>query len=876
MEAVKNKKAKVIAGVTIDGVFWHFEEKVTSETGAQFEAEQSGRKWAFRFLLAMGGFSFLLAFLAFVLQPEAVIGSGVFGSPKIALFFFWVSALFGLVILSQVIERKRAVAVLPIAKEAAGQVTLLPSAESLGKHDEIGRFLSPELRTALYAAMELAKKHGHTQVSDLHLFLAMMPAHSIRMLFMRLAVSFEGMKGAIGRKMSALPKGPVVFDSVAREAVAGAFLRAVVAKQKTVGVVELFSEIFENNPFLQELFYSLEAEATEVRETVQWLRINTKLKERFESFRQSAAFKPTGPMNRAYTSVATPFLDRVSEDLTDLGVKGYLPMLMGRDEEMALLLRAIEGGHQSVVLVGPVGVGKKSIVSGLAERMIQEDVPEILQDKRLVKISIPHILSAQGGGSADERLLYTLQEVGKSGNIILVIDGVEQLMGSSGGPDLSAILSSELEKGYTFVIATTSPQAYTNYVEQNILHGALQKIDIREPDNALTMKVLQSKIGAVENKNHSIFTYEALSSLIDLSARYMHESFLPKKAILLAEEVGLDVGKRGAGWQTVGKEDVASIISQKTNIPVTQVSQDEGQKLLSLESRMHERVIGQDEAVTSIANALRRARVDLRSKDRPIANFLFLGPTGVGKTELAKTTAEVYFGNENSMLRFDMSEFQDQTSIARLIGGNNESGLLTEAVRKSPFALVLLDELEKAHPDILNLFLQVMDDGRLTDGLGRTIDFTNVILIATSNAGTGYIQEQVKLGTALGDIKTQLMETELKKHYRPEFLNRFDGIVVFKPLTMDDVAAIAYLMINKVIQRLSAKGITFKATDQAIHELAQKGYDPQFGARPLRRVIQEEVDNSVAEFMLSGQVDRRDTLVLNEGGEITIEKAKAL
>ena len=876
METPNNQKVTAIAGVMIDGVFWHFEEAITSKTGIEFAAEQNGKKWAFRLLMAMGGFSLFLAFLAFVLQPDAVLGAGVLGSPKIALFFFWLSVLFGLVLFSQAIEKKRNVPVLPRAKELATEVTFLPSVESVGKHDEMSRFLSSELRTALYEAMRQAQKSGHAQVSDLHLFLGMMPATSMRMLFMRLGVSFEGMKGAIGRKMAALPKGTTVFDSVAREAVAGAFLRAVAAKQKTVGAVELFSEIFENNPFLQELFYSLEAEATEVRETIQWLRINKKLKERFEAFRQNAAFKPTGPMNRAYTSVATPFLDRVSEDLTDAGVKGYLPMLMGRDEEMALLLRAIEGGHQSVVLVGPVGVGKKSIVSGLAERMIQEDVPDILQDKRLVKISIPHILSAQGGGGADERFLYTLQEVGKSGNIILVIDGIEQIMGSGGGPDLSAILSSELEKGYTFVIATTTLQGYANFVERNILHGVLQKIDIREPDNGLAMKVLQSKIGAIENKNHAVFTYEALSNLIDLSARYMHESFLPKKAILLAEEVGFDVGKRGAGWQTVTKDDVAAIISQKTNIPVTQVSQDEGEKLLSLESRMHERVIGQDEAVTSIANALRRARVDLRSKDRPIANFLFLGPTGVGKTELAKTTAEVYFGDENSMLRFDMSEFQDQASIARLIGGNNESGLLTEAVRKSPFALVLLDELEKAHPDILNLFLQVMDDGRLTDGLGRTIDFTNVILIATSNAGTSYIQEQVKLGTALNDIRGQLMETELKKHYRPEFLNRLDGIVVFKPLTMDDVSAIAYLMINKVVQRLSAKGITFKATDEAIHELAQKGYDPQFGARPLRRVVQEEVDNAVAEFLLSGQVDRRDTLVLNLGGEITIEKAKAL
>ena len=309
---------------------------------------------------------------------------------------------------------------------------------------------------------------------------------------------------------------------------------------------------------------------------------------------------------------------------------------------------------------------------------------------------------------------------------------------------------------------------------------------------------------------------------------------------------------------------------------MTQVGQEEGKKLLNLEERMHERIIGQEEAVKAVASALRRARVELRSKDRPIANFLFLGPTGVGKTELAKTTAEVYFGSENNMLRFDMSEYQDKASVYRLIGASGEGGLLTEAVRQNPFALLLLDELEKAHPDILNLFLQVMDDGRLTDGAGRTIDFTNVILISTSNAGTQYIQDEVAAGTELTVIREYLMNTELKQVYRPEFLNRFDGVMVFKPLSPEDVVAIAYLLINKVAQRLEAKGIAFRASDEAVHELAKKGYDPKFGARPLRRVIQDTVDNAIADQLLQGNVGRRDTLVLAEGGVITVEKAAEL
>ena len=278
----------------------------------------------------------------------------------------------------------------------------------------------------------------------------------------------------------------------------------------------------------------------------------------------------------------------------------------------------------------------------------------------------------------------------------------------------------------------------------------------------------------------------------------------------------------------------------------------------------------------AVASALRRARTELRSGKRPIANFLFLGPTGVGKTELAKATAEVYFGNEQAMVRFDMSEYQDQNSITRLIGGNGQAGLMTEAVRKNPFCLLLLDELEKAHPDILNLFLQVMDDGRLTDGLGRTVDFTNIILIATSNAGTQFIQDQVAAGTSLIAIKEELLERELRTTYRPEFLNRFDDVIVFAPLTREDVVAIAYLLIVKVVERLKAKGIEFTVTDAAVHELAEQGYDPKFGARPLRRVIQDKVENPIADYLLKGQVGRRDTLIFDKGGEITLQKAAEL
>ncbi|MEK9130844.1 MAG: AAA family ATPase, partial [Patescibacteria group bacterium] len=387
---------------------------------------------------------------------------------------------------------------------------------------------------------------------------------------------------------------------------------------------------------------------------------------------------------------------------------------------------------------------------------------------------------------------------------------------------------------------------------------------------------LEAKLGPIEYKHKVIFTYEAVSKIVSLTNRYMHDRYLPEKAIEVAQEVALAAArKKGPNARVIG-EDVAAIITEKTKITVTELGGDETEKLLHMEERLHGRVIGQDEAVKAISAALRRARTGLRSQNRPIANFLFLGPTGVGKTELAKTVAEVYFGREESMLRFDMSEYQEQRSIERLIGEVGQGGLLTEAVRQNPFSLLLLDELEKANPDILNLFLQVMDDGRLTDGAGRTIDFTNVILIATSNAGSQYLQQAIAAGTSMEEIKEQMLETELKSVYRPEFLNRFDGVIIFKPLTTDDVAQIAYLLIGKVAERLKVKGINFKASDAAVYELAQKGFDPKFGARPLRRVIQEEVDNAIAGVLLRGEVGRRDTLTLEVGGKITVEKAVLL
>ncbi len=468
--------------------------------------------------------------------------------------------------------------------------------------------------------------------------------------------------------------------------------------------------------------------------------------------------------------------------------------------------------------------------------------------------------------------MQVLFEAIRSGNILLAFVDLDQLSG-----ELAPVFVDFMSRGGAFAIATTTLDGYTSTIERSVLGRVFQKVSVTEPEPREAIHVLESKVLGIEAKHNVTFTYMAIEKIVQLSDRFMHESYLPQKAIELAKETAVMVAKEKGADGLVTDEDVAKLIAEKTGIPATRVEEKEKDTLLHLEERMHGRVVGQEEAVVAVSSALRRARTQLGSQKRPIATFLFLGPTGVGKTELAKTVAETYFGSEENMIRLDMSEYQQEQSVMRLLGrpGENEGGLLTEAVRQRPFALVLLDEFEKAHPEILNLFLQVFDDGRLTDTAGRTIDFTNTIIIATSNAGTEYIQSAVQQKVSIEEIKSHLLEEELKGIYRPELLNRFDGVIIFHSLDQNQIVEITRRMISSVSERLEAKGIHLRAEEEVITSLAQKGYDPKIGARPLRRLVQEEVDNAIAKALLEEEVKRRDTIVLEKDG-IKIERAPEL
>lgn len=747
----------------------------------------------------------------------------------------------------------------------------------------IADVLSPAMIQTLDEAWKRMSTAGLLPVRPLQLFEALLLQGDIQALLARLGISYHALEEVVRRQIARLTPAEVLKGSLAPETLdclLQAYSIAYDRRSKNVTPTDMLLAVVRADTVVQDILAEFAIDMTKIENAVHWVNFNNEIMSRMREYRAKAFYKPKGPINRSYTAAATPFLDSFSTDITQQARSGQLPLTVARDKEIEEVFRIIESGR-SPLLVGEEGVGKHNVIHGIANKMAAEDVPAFLQDKRLVGISLPFLVAgASHTGEVQERMLHIMNEIARSGNIVLVVEDIHNLVGvSSQGTeniDLSEVLAQAVHGGMVRVIATTTPADAREYLDRGSLSGVLERIIVGEPDTNQTIQILEANVGQVEAQHGAFFTYDALESIVKFSDRYLHEQFLPAKAMSLMAEAGSWAQQREN--KIITSEDIAELVSQKTNIPLTQVSKQESDVLLHLEETMHQRIVGQDEAVKLVVSALQRARADLRDTSRPIANLLFLGPTGVGKTELAKTIAASYFGSEDSMIRLDMSEYQVQESIGRLLGqpGQGAGGTLTESVRKTPFALVLLDEIEKAHPDILNIFLQVMDDGRLTDSLGRTIDFTNVILVATSNAEAQYVQDEVRKGTAVEAIKDVLLRERLRNNFRPEFLNRFDGIVVFKPLTEEQVFQIAGLMLAKVGARLGEKGISLRITSAAQRELANAGFDPIFGARPLRRVIQEKVEEALSQFLLTGKIERRDVVVLNEGGEITVEKAQRL
>lgn len=747
---------------------------------------------------------------------------------------------------------------------------------------DISVIATEEVRRVLEEAWLMAKAAKQQSLEAAHVMSVLSTKPTIASMIVRMGLDVRDFRERLRRLRDNLPAGRnmPIMGSGTQRMIGRAFERAAGDGQERLTLPYVFAAMADLEDPTRELLYDLNIDQEKLEHVIQWLIIQDDIRHKLRRYLSRAAMKPKGAVDRGFTAAATPVLDRYSVDLTIRARNGLLPYVIGREDIIQKIFRVMESGRRSVFLAGDPGVGKTTVLYALAERMVAEDVPEPLQDKRLVSLSAAALVSGAGGmGQLEERLSRILDEVVRSGNIILAIEDFDSLVGvsSSGGEmDASRIIADAVRRQAFLAIATAETSAYRRLIESAGMGAVFEKVDVTEmtPDEAIV--AIESRVAPLENKHRVFYTYDAIGASVRLSQRYLHEKTLPGKALEILEEAATLARKTRGPDALVLAEDVATIVSEQSHINVRTVTADEQTKLLNLEQEIHARVVGQDEAVKAVANALRRARAEIRDTRRPIANLLFLGPTGVGKTELAKTVAAVYFGAEDAMIRLDMSEYQDVSSIHRLIGapGGGSPGMLTDAVRHHPFALVLLDELEKAHPDILNVFLQVMDDGRLTDASGRTIDFTNTIIIATSNAGTQFLQNRMREGASLETLKQQMMNEELQKYFRPEFLNRFDSIVLFKPLSPIDVTKIVTVMMAQISAQLAGRGITFTATPEAAAELAQTGFDPLFGARPLRRLVQERVDNALATFLLQGKLGRRDVAVLEAGGKIRVEKAQ--
>lgn len=647
--------------------------------------------------------------------------------------------------------------------------------------------------------------------------------------------------------------------------------RAKLLSSDNVKPGHLFLVLLDLNSKLQEIMTKLDLDKKNINEAIAWSETGEITHPAF-IWDKEFTFTPLAGVNRTLEGTVTPTLNPFIRDLTAEARGGVLPPVVERKEltdQVALILA--RSGENNVILVGENGSGKTYLVYGLAKKIIEGGAPQPLRFKRVVELDYTALLGGtKTEGEILERMKKIIEEIEYSGNIILFLDEIQNLIaGDSQRNAVYSALQPHLSSSRFQVIAAISYENYHATLEQNEEFANLfQKVEMPEASGEETLEILKMAAYGFEKRQKVIITYPALLAAIDFSRRYVHDRVLPDKAVSILDEAAVLAATHSPGG-VVGKEEIAKVIALKTHQPVTKVTAQESEKLLNLEGVLHQRMVDQEEAVTAVADALRRARAGIREEKRPIASFLFVGPTGVGKTELARTLAAFYFGSEETMIRLDMSEFQDKESIFSLIGpplgqkGAELGGRLTEAVRRRPFALLLLDEMEKAHPDILNLFLQVMDEARLTDSAGRTVDFTSTIIIATSNAGTRLIQEEIEKKTPMAKIK-QLVSEFLKTIFKPEFLNRFDGIVVFKPLTLGEVEKVAELMIKKLTDNLTQKGIKVEVAPQLLVKLAQVGYDPTMGARPLRRLIQDKVEAKIAKEILSGGLKRGSTLTLDE------------
>jgi ATP-dependent Clp protease ATP-binding subunit ClpC len=784
---------------------------------------------------------------------------------------------------------------------------------------------------AAQRAAEIIQRYGHNQIDTEHILLALIeqPQGVITQILEKLNVDIEELSDKIDAQLRSSPKaniygggaGQIFITPRVKRVVDMANEEANRLNDEYISTEHIFLAILsERNTAISRLLTEEGITKERVYEVVKEIRGGQRVTDR-----------------QAETRYRT--LEKYSRDLTTFAKEGKLDPVIGRDAEILRLIQILSRRTKNnPVLIGEAGVGKTAIVEGLAQKIVQNDVPEILSGKRVVSLDLGAMIAgSRFRGEFEERLKAAIEEIQRSeGEIILMIDELHTVVGAGaaqGAMDASNMLKPALSRGELQCIGATTLDEYHKYIEKDAaLERRFAPLYVEEPTVEETIEMLQGLRDRYEAHHKVRFSDEALVAAAKLSQRYVADRHLPDKAIDLIDEAAaklrvalyslpqdlkklkdeidrLGIEEEQAGLQrdyeraaemksqrfrieeefnqkrdaweaehqldeVVDVDDIAEVVSQWTGIPVSQVMETEAEKLLNMEERLHERIVGQEEAIHALADAIRRARAGLKDPRRPIGSFIFLGSSGVGKTEMAKALAEFMFDDEDAVVRVDMSEYREQHSVSRLFGappgyiGYEEGGQLTEAVRRRPYRVVLFDEIEKAHPEVWNSLLQILDDGRLTDGQGRIVDFRNTVLIMTSNLGTEFVTRSGNLGFKRSD-DTEMRENEekieraLKDTFRPEFLNRIDEVIIFSQLSPEDMERIVDLQMEQVRERLAEHGIEVDITDSARTWLAREGYDPAFGARPLKRALQKHVESPLSIQILQGEFSDGDRVIVD-------------
>ncbi len=790
-------------------------------------------------------------------------------------------------------------------------------------------------------AYEILQRYGHNQVDTEHILLALLEQADgvIPQLLERLSVDVDAMRRRLDEILLASPKaaiygggtGQVFITPRVKRIIDTANEEANRLKDEYISTEHIFLAILsERNTAVAKILADVGVTKERVYEAIKDVRGGQRV---------------TDP--QAESRYRT--LEKYSRDLTRMAIEGKLDPVIGRDAEILRVIQILcRRTKNNPVLIGEAGVGKTAIVEGLAQKIAEADVPELLQGKKVISLDLGAMLAgSRFRGEFEERLKATIEEVQRAeGEIILFIDELHQVVGAGaaqGALDAGNMMKPALARGELRCVGATTLDEYRQHIEKDsALDRRFAPVYVEEPNVEDTIDMLFGLRDRYEAHHKVTISDDAVIAAARLADRYVADRRLPDKAIDLLDEAAaklrvalysmpprlkemqaaiqrLTADEEAAGmareyeraaeykmrrlqlqdefdrekimWQrentideVVSADDIAAVVAQWTGIPVNQVLETEGEKLLRMEEAMHKRIIGQEGAVSAIAHAIRRSRSGLKDPRRPIGSFIFLGSSGVGKTELAKTLAEFLFDDEDALVRIDMSEYREQHTVSRLFGappgyvGYEEGGQLTEAVRRRPYRVILFDEIEKAHPEVWNALLQILEDGRLTDGQGRTVDFSNTVIIMTSNLGT----EFAKRGGALGFVQAtdeqaiadhQKIEKAMRDTFRPEFLNRIDEVIIFEPLSLEQVEHIVDLQMREIAERLSERGLAVHLTEPARMWLAKKGYDPQFGARPLRRALQRYLENELSAQLLRGEARSGDLIVIDEvGGQLVFER----